>query len=475
MMSNQSTKHNQGVATPLDALMASDSDRKFVRGKDTIAVYRPEWNQTGHMLTRWEAEGAYGKRIIEEALEYSTAVLRETPNAIQDAFVKRRDDLGLGVHAVATAANLSIDIVTLAEAEPSKVAIQDLERIAFVLGLDERFVAFKKDCGGDAGLGVRLKVLQQEPSHATPLSERNAVLLSEAASVIRVQHRLQNHLQLSSELDEFAESADYGSPQNPAWRIGYALAQDARERLSLGDGSIPSMRELVEQRLGIPVVQVEMNPRIAGATVTNTDEDGKEVRGIVLNIAGENENVWVRRATLAHELGHLLYDPDDKLDKVRVDLYSDNRQNAETYAAGDFVEQRANAFAIAFLAPVESVRRMVTTPITFEDVRNVMETFGISHTAAKYHIGNCRYRQYTIPETFPNATISDEWIAAENFTTDYFPLEKTPNQRRGKFAGLVASAHERGFISEQTAALYLASDTNAFATASTTLRALFDL
>ena len=39
---------------------------------------------------------------------------------------------------------------------------------------------------------------------------------------------------------------------NPAWKIGYNLAENARMTLKIGQSPISSMRELVEKRLGIP-------------------------------------------------------------------------------------------------------------------------------------------------------------------------------------------------------------------------------
>ena len=110
------------------------------------------------------------------------------------------------------------------------------------------------------------------------------------------------------------------------------------------------MRELAEERLGIPIIQAPIDENIAGATIASTDESGKEMRGIVLNILGANENVWVRRATLSHELGHLLYDPSPRLEKLKIDSYEQGEIDPQMQNT-DFVEQRANAFAIAFLAP----------------------------------------------------------------------------------------------------------------------------
>ena len=153
--------------------------------------------------------------------------------------------------------------------------------------------------------------------------------------------------------------------------MGYDLAEQAREHLGLGDEPVPSMRSLVEDNLGIPVIQARLRNEIAGATVAVTDEDGHECRGIVLNTVGQNQNVWVRRATLAHEVGHLLYDPEDRLEGIRVDTYETNDVNPES-GSTDYVEQRANAFAIAFLAPLGAVRRVAPTPISGESISKAM-------------------------------------------------------------------------------------------------------
>ena len=441
---------------------ARHSNREFVRGEGGLAVYEAARKPTGHILSAWEAYTSFGLDVLEEAVEYGSAILRSTTNATTKALRNRREELGLTQKSVNRAAKVSESEVKMAESHPSKIPFKNLERIAFVLGLDERFLAFKESPGGDSQLAYRLKtLLNKEQNASRSISAGTALLFAEASSIIRVQHRLQKWLGLQDERDEFSPNPDYGSPQNPAFRIGYNLAEEARRILRLGESPIESLRDLVEKRLGIPVIQARLPGRIAGATVATTDEDGKEVRGVVLNTVGDNENVWIRRATLAHELGHLLYDPNTRLNNVRVDSYSDNRKNPEAPAT-DFVEQRANAFAIAFLAPNDAVKRIQQAPFSEESVANLMHTFGISYTAARYHISNCHYRQYPVPTDVYNVAPSDEQKAAENFTVDYFPIPDTPGQRRGRFASLVLECCEKGLISEDTAAFYLGCSTENF-------------
>ena len=270
-------------------------------------------------------------------------------------------------------------------------------------------------------------------------------------------------LGIVSRFSDFNPSSDYGGSGNPAWRKGYILAEQARERLGLGSKPVFPMRSLVEDTLGIPVIQAQLPNAIAGATVAVTDENGLEYRGIVLNTLGQNENVWIRRATLAHEIAHLLYDPEDRLDRIRVDTYDMNDVNPEG-GSTDYVEQRANAFAIAFLAPLDAVRRMTPTPVSGESISEVMGHFGLSLTSARFHVSNAQFRQYDMPSTndIPKTWPGDDWKAGEDFTADYFPISDTPMQRRGQFAGLVAAGYEYGLIGEQTASAYLHCDVENF-------------
>ena len=436
---------------------ARSSAKCFVRSEGQIAVCDFSKNPTGHVLTSWEALTAYGIEVLEEAVEYGSAILKRTQNSTASALKRRREALGLTHDLIGKSAKVSEGEVKSAESTPSSVSLVSLERVAFTLGLDERFLAFTEDSGADDRLAYRLRTLATENSVPMPaISKRTSLLFAEAASIIRAQHRLHEWLALPKKSENFDSYDDYGSVMTPAWKIGYRLAGHAREILQLGQSPIHSMRELTETELGIPVIQATLPQAIAGATIMTKDKDSHEVRGIVLNTVGENENVWIRRATLAHELGHLLYDPDASLQNVRVDSYSDSQRNPETDDTEiDFVEQRANAFAIAFLAPNSAVKTLTEPPVSEESVSRIMHTFGISHTAARHHIYNIHYRQYQIPPRVIHSTPSDEQTAVENFTADYFPLSDTPIQRRGKFAGLVLESYQSGVISEDTATLYL--------------------
>ena len=424
----------------------------FVRGYYQLARYEPGSIATGRRLTEHEVLEAYGARFFDEMDEHLSAVLLKRTGVIEDALRRKRDQLGVTTRQVATAAELPVEVVEDAVSGARRVEIRQLEHLAFVMGLDPAQLGVEEGAGADAELGVRLRVLTRDD--ATPqdvrLSPRTALRFSEAASIILAQSRLQDWLEIPGEAADVPASSDYGFP---AWRRGYELAGRLRDRLGIGLEPIASMRTLVEDRLGIPVIQLELPSAIAGASIAV-----KRRRGIVLNTMGANTNVWIRRTTLAHELAHLLFDPQNRLLSIRVDPYEQlDRDSEDSNPSQQAEEQRANAFAVEFLAPQEAVRELVPVDrVTSEAVRRVMSTFGMGRAAARFHVWNSWYRQSDLPpESSIRASPTDEQRAAENFTQDFFPIESTPARRRGRFATLTAQAFDAGLITDDTAAQYL--------------------
>ena len=435
-----------------------NSSVEFVRGRAQLSLAGTfEGMPQGHLISAKEALDNYGLEVVEEAVEYGTALLLKESNAAGKAIRRQRQSLGLTIEQVARYTEL--DVATMKHIEGSsgrdRVTVQELERVAFKLGLDEAQIAYQ-GLAGDTAVAARLRNMRSadEPTMLTP---DTVLTFTEAASVIRVQHRLMNSLGVSSaQRLNFRPDGYYGNGR--AWRVGQDFSQRARSILGIGHRPVKSMRELVEDTLCIPVIQAELSQKpIAGATISVTDGDDIR-RGVVLNLKGDNENPLVRRATIAHEIAHLLYDPEEYLDTVRVDTYeglasdpnSPPHMDDEHYR----VEQRANAFAISFLAPLEEVRDMATPPFSGEDVSRVVSRYGISVTAASYHVANASFQQYDYPhDVTPDS--GEDWKGVENFAVDFFPISSTPFTRRGRFARLVVEACKNGLISTESAAEYL--------------------
>ena len=439
---------------------ARSSRRTFVRSQDHLAEYTH--GASGHRLSAAEALASYGLEKLIEAIEFGSAILPPSQDEPAATLIGRRTALGLTTHTVAQRAGLSEAEIQLAEQATTRSPIATLERLATVLGLDERLIAARAGSGGDDTLAARLRSLSTQ---RLSFSQNVVATFAEAAWVIRTQIRLLESL-WGPYRHPFEPDDNYGSSEYPAWQHGYFLANKAREALGLGTEPIHSLRELCTT-LQIPVVFATLPKHFAGATI----ESGSG-RGILINTL--TQNVWIRRATLAHELGHMFWDPSDRLQVVHVD-------DADAIARSpniekDFVEARANAFAIDFLAPAAGIEGLVrTAPDATSGLRLVMDRYGISFTAARNHIRNTidKYLEFRAGDVDANTT--PHWQAIENYTDDWFPVKTTSQLRRGDFAGVVVSAEKRGVISSDTASSYLQCDAGQYEAMADQILELFPL
>lgn len=423
---------------------ARTSTYQFVRSQDHLSLFKQ--TSTGHRLKACQALEAYGLDVLKEVHDYGSAILACSEDEPAATLRTQREELGLSIHDVAKRTGLTDSQVTECENSANRSPIRSIEKLAAVLGLDDRLVSVTPGAGRDTNLAVRLKTIGQSKG----LGVSAVLAFSEAAWVIRTQARLLNLLQIDRKLpSQFAPSENYGNANYPVWQHGYYLANRTREVLGLSADEPIFLRNVCE-KLGIPLLQAELPKGLAGATVSSFGQ-----RGIVVNTAGYNQNVWVRRATIAHELGHLIWDPESSLQQVKVDDYDDLFSLSRDKP--DFVEARANAFAVALLAPSDSVKQVFQSHSNAcTGLRSVMERFGISYSAAKYHVWNSLNRAINIDSlVVDDIEPTDEWRGLEGYTDDFFPIDSTTSLRRGEFAGLVVSAEDKGLISSDTACGYL--------------------
>lgn len=436
---------NSSGSTPEERALSSDVT--YVRSQDQLAYYKPE--ATGRILTAYEALDIFGferlGRLAHEGVIPIVVDISEPAATISN----RRESLGLSHESLAKKIKVTEEDVRRSEDPAQRSPIRTLEKIARVLGLDERFITVEQGSKGDPDLAIRLRTLRNEqPS----FSESNVLALGEASWIIAAQERLQRWLgKNAAALDKFQPSSNYGEPDYPAYQHGYYLAGETRKILDIDlKTPIESMRELCETVLGIPLIQMELPKNVAGATLSSVNH-----RGIVVNTIGDNENEWVRRVTIAHELGHLLWDPDQHLSNLKVDDYKD-LEDFDPGRKRDYVEQRANAFAVEFMAPSAAVEEFVGKKDPTDCLRQVMEHFGLSFISARYHLWNIFERNHDLQDfQVKDTSPTDEWKGKESFAIDFFEPNCVPISRRSKFAGLVANAEIKHLISSQTAAEYL--------------------
>lgn len=431
---------------------AATSGVLFVRSQDELGVWNE--NATGRTFTAKEALRYFGEDRLREIWEEGVAILPATPVEPSRTLRERRVALGLEQNDLHRFTKMPLDKIAKAESPDYPSSIHDLSRLAIALGLDESILGYRPGANGDGALAVRLKEWRTEGEKPTTI-----VKLSAVTWIIATQHQLQQRLTPNSEpLVAFAQSDDYGNSLNPVWEVAAELAQETRRRLNFSaDEPIPSLRELCH-RLQVPFVRSKLPERIAGATLATG-----AVRGIVLNVAENGRNVLVRRATVAHELGHLLWDPNERLKSLVVDDYSQIERIEHNRDTKDWVEPRANAFAVELLAPQDAVRNLNRGLNTSDPdevavaIRRSMDRFGVSRTAMHYHLWNAFRRDFDFDAVSSvDPTPTEDWEARERYTDDYFPLgDDTPIERRGEFAALVVRAEREKWLTEQVAAFYL--------------------
>lgn len=427
----------------------------FVRSASQLALYEESRKPTGHVMTAWEAWTAYGREVIDEAIECGSAVLKETKDATESCLSRRRETLGISRQVLARSAGVRVQDVLSAETVSRQVPIRTLQKLAFGLGLDERLLSFRADCGADSGLAEKLKVLQSYVSGLSlQISQSDAASLAEAASVTRVHNRLRNWLGSSDPSAKFPRSEDFGNEFSPeARQAGYRLAEDLRDKLGLGDQPVTSMRDLLAGRLGVPVVWTELSPMVAGATFSCAEHEGKQFRGIALNTGGENENVWARRVTLARELGHALFDPDNRIRNMLVHGHFPEGFTEEMHVSP--ADQRADAFALAFLAPQDEVKRIAPLPVNESHVGRVMQHFGMCEAAARRRILSCYSGDVDVPPVSFGVVPTPEQRELESLKTDSSVPCSRRYSRQGWFADSVKDCYGQGLISQDSAALYM--------------------
>lgn len=150
------------------------------------------------------------------------------------------------------------------------------------------------------------------------------------------------------------------------FREAESCARDVRDRLELGDGAVPSMIDLFEKRLHVPIFWAtpdELDANIDGASTR------EPVAAVLVNLVGGAERWWRTRMTLAHELCHLLFDSLPDSTQRRMVMFSPHRERDlheprfrpyELPPLLERMEKRANAFAAHFMAPGRAVRALVS-------------------------------------------------------------------------------------------------------------------
>lgn len=224
--------------------------------------------------------------------------------------------------------------------------------------------------------------------HGTDLREElrasDLRLLGKFLARVADVHELERLLERPAPAPLHIEAPDHDAP---AWEQGRICAERVRMKLGLGDEAVPSMVALLEDRLRWALFFVtpdELSIAVQGASTA------KPQPGVLINLIGGRETWWRTRASLAHEMCHLLFDAQIQPYLLSPDGSLEVRGHWEIVEHFRALEQRANAFAAYFLVPSASLRETVTgiAPESDEAIERVCVTFGVSKTMAIRRLGH---------------------------------------------------------------------------------------
>lgn len=279
-----------------------------------------------------------------------------------------RDAYGFDVQAVADLARLPVDRVAAIEAgdEPT---IYEIGRVAAALVVDPASLL-----NGKTVDPKRSPARFRASTEVAPLDAHDVRTLAVAQEVGRLCAFLSSLLHREIGLLEYRDVRPLSGLRDP-YQEGYEFGEDARNRIQGDRAPIPSVEALL-QELGVHVAFVSFRQDQIEA-VSLYEPDSSPV--VLLNQNCERvQYPLARRAILAHELCHLLYDSGER-DLVTV-----------ISRAGDHsgIEQRANAFAPAFIAPRPWLSARSKQPKRI--CKEIGESWGLSFEGSVWHAKNAR-------------------------------------------------------------------------------------
>ncbi|MDC6378853.1 ImmA/IrrE family metallo-endopeptidase [Pseudomonas graminis] len=196
-------------------------------------------------------------------------------------------------------------------------------------------------------------------------------------------------------LDQLSQSVPDASEYSPiAFQQGYWLAIWLREELQLGAGNVDP-RKIIEG-WGIEIFDIQVDPEICAVAVWGRHHGP----GVILNKTKNSRASGINgcRATLAHEICHLIYDRERSLPVADV----------MGGFGPQFAEKRANAFAAEFLLPRASAASEVgnSTDDIVVIAKKLERRFGVSRAIVRHQIQNSSSAEFLDPK---KNTALDAW------------------------------------------------------------------
>lgn len=193
---------------------------------------------------------------------------------------------------------------------------------------------------------------------------------------------------------------------------GSAYAARFREDHHLGVQPLGDLVSVIEQATGIDVAVLDAGPDEHGLTMRDP------VRGTVFIGVARTRNPMRQRSTLAHELGHVLFED-----------WTDS--DADDWSDRSPAEIRADAFARHLLVPVEGLREFIGTgpPAGLSTLSAMVQRFVVSPKIAAIALCQATYIDEATKQEWRTLT-APKLAARFGWTDQYQALQASSDRRR---------------------------------------------
>ena len=354
-----------------------------------------------------------------------------TPQELGSKLKQARESVGMSQADVAAALNLTRTAISQMESGKRAVSTLELSQLAALYHCPVSAFFEASDAEEDV-LAVLNRALPD-------FGARDAVKkqVSRYLNWCREGHNLERILGRGrrSVLPAYTPPVPKDSWQ--AVQQGEAIARQERKRLDLGRAPVPDMARLIRTQ-GIWASVAAFPDGISGLFLSHTSIG----MAIFANAAHSRSR---KRFAYAHKYAHALMERD-----APVTL-------SQAANASEPAQQRANAFATAFLLPADGIAALLESfgkgkqRVAYYDVAMLARHFGVGYLAATYRLKNLRHISPAECATLAEkADMSRAYLRQLDYLSD---LEGTDDEStiqralRGDIIYLALEAHRREEIS----------------------------
>jgi Zn-dependent peptidase ImmA (M78 family) len=320
-------------------------------------------------------------------------------------------------------------------------SVLEIERLGEVYGIDADALWDEPIQLGDAD-AIGVLTSQDEFRQVSDMTRAKMLRAASAARDLVTLHRL------LGEGPEPLPRLPAFKPTLTPYQQGADLAHALRLSLGLGVAPIPSLRDLVAQKL--PSIAVLYSDLDRHGPAGLGFADATRGPAVVLNLRGKNENAAVRRFSLAHELCHLLADWNQTDPLASISGYVSDTDLAR--------EQRANGFAARLICPETVVQRLKNHPDD-DAARILIEEYKLHYQAARLYLRNeaSIHLPKEPPPSLRSLVSPDPALERDEKPRgiEDFPLVEVPFERRGVVAETAVRAWSRGLLPRDACARFL--------------------